>query len=360
MRVREIMLSDYTQVMAVRNRNGMGTEPKADWEHFWTRNPFRCADMPMGWLLEDADGHAVGIFLNVPVGYEWNGHPLRAVAASVWVVDPDHRGSSLMLAARFFAQKNVDLFLNTTANHEAGLVFEAFKGQRVPHPTYDRALFWITGYRRFAASVLRKKHVPGTVIFWPALALGLWGLDIVRLRRRHHNVGQRVRRLSDFDERFDTLWDRQRHRTDQLLPVRSREALAWHFHAGLRRGQATILAVESAGRLAGYAVLIRRDREDIGLTRLLVGDLQLADDSTQTVLDLLHAALQVGREQGVAMLEVHGFSGTTRTVLAASAPHRRQLPNWPFYFKARSADLHESLCAASAWCPCPFDGDASF
>jgi hypothetical protein len=41
------------------------------------------------------------------------------------------------------------------------------------------------------------------------------------------------------------------------------------------------------------------------------------------------------------------------------APYRRQLPAWPFYYKATAPEIDAELRRSEVWDPSTFDGDAS-
>ena len=361
MRVREATFDDYEPIMAVRRRNNIGTWSPERWEHYSTDNPFRAGEaaVPFTWVLEDSKGDVMGTASNIAVAYQWNGRPLLAAVASAWAVDPEHRGGSILLTDRFFRQKNVDLLLDTTMVGESVPIFDAYKAQRIPRAACDRVLTWITHYSGFVASALRHKGLSRVNGLKYVAADALWGLDVLFRRNRYGRVGAVVRELDDFDERFDLFWSRLRQSKNRLMGVRSREALAWHFKYRLLEKRAKILALENGDDLDGYLVLVRLDRDDIGLRRFQVADFQILTETPEHVEALMAAALRLARREHVHVVEVTGLESFKRQVLERLAPHCRKLPVWCYMYKALNSELRTALARPETWDPSPFDGDAT-
>ncbi len=357
-RIREMTPEDYAPVAAVLRGNGLAAEGGDGWLNQWQSNPFRDMASSMGWVIEHDDGSIVGTFGNLPLGYEWNGSPVRVAAACRWAVDPEFRRDSLKLFRRFLRQRDVDLLLTSTASSRVGEIFSAVRFRPVPHAEYDKALFWVTNARGFAASALRHLRVPLANMLSAPAGLALRGVERLSPRRGSKDLSQTIP-LAGFDGRFDAFWERLRRQRDRLLAVRSAEALSWHFKSALDRGQLAILALEEGGELLGYIVMFRHDHDAIGLTRYRVADLQVLGEVRSRVQSLMVGVLRLAAEQGVHVVEVVGLESPKREALSALSPRRRQLPSWLFYYRPLDQRLEPCLAAPSAWDPSPFDGDAS-
>jgi hypothetical protein len=349
---------DYASVAGLLRRNGLAVKGREDWLHLWRANPFRDTAACMGWVLEDEGGNTVGTFGNLPLGYEWNGSPVRVAAAHAWAVDPAFRRDSIGLLRRYVRQPAVDLLLTSTASGRVGEIFSAVRFRPVPHANYDRALFWVTNPRGFAEGALRQLGVPlaGSLAAPAGLALG--ALDRLSGWRRAWEPSKAVR-LSRFDGRFDAFWGRLRGTPDRLLAVRSAAVLSWHFASALKRRELAILALEEAGSLSGYLVMFRHDHPAVGLTRYRVADLQVLGDPRSGARHLMLGALELAAEEGIDAVEVVGLDARKREALSALSPRRRRLASWLFYYRPLQPRLASCLGPASAWDPCPYDGDAS-
>jgi hypothetical protein len=359
--VREATVDDFVAMRNVALRNGLSFATLTDWQRFWNDNPFRLKlAAPLGWVLENKVHGIVGTLGNIPRIYLYNDDPVRVVAGSTWAVDPMFRTSAIFLAKQFFAQKNIDLFLNTTASAPAAAIFKAFRSSEIPDPLYTQVLFWITQYSDFAGALLRK-------VRWPALT----GLRQVAgaalyLRDTVHRPKAQYRReetclLLAFDERFDKFWDLLRAHRNRLLAVRTSEALTWQFRPALEAGSLAILAVLEGSTILGYLIMKRVDDEGLGLRRFQVVDIQAIREEDNVIPSLMAGALEHAAHSGVHVVESVGFHKLKRDLLERLNPHHRSYPSCPYLYKVKASSpaLRDALQNIDAWDASLFDGDAS-
>jgi hypothetical protein len=361
--IREAQLEDYDQIRPLLSRHNLQNKPPNEWRQFWLDNPlYKDLDRPwpMGWVLTTGPQRIVGHLANVPLGYELDGRKLVAAAASAWAVDDAFRSYSLALMGRYFGQSGADLLLITSAGRKASKVFDAFRVRRVPTGCFDRANFWITHYRGFAASLLLTKGVPLSSALNYPLAVYLLITDQVAgepFSRLQASVD--VQQCAAFDDRFDSFWHDLRLRKSKfLLAVRTRQALDWRFATALSHGRARIFVVERHGRLVAYSIFHRQDHPPVGLKRLRLVDFQTLETAPDLLPAMIGAAIRSCRAEGIHMLETIGFRESTRTILDELAPYRRTLPSWLYYYKAKPKGLAEELSNDEVWDPSLFDGDA--
>jgi hypothetical protein len=359
--IRSATFEDYADVCDLMQRYGLGTNAFEEWKHVWECNPVlirRTEPWPLGWVLEN-NGKLVGFLGNIPTFCSLAGRRLLATTASAWVVDQPYRSQSIALLKRYLGQKEVDLFLNTTARIGSGKLWEALGARRMPLSYYQDALFWITAPRGVVRSLLIKKKIPAagalSLALEPALKIALF------LRSHRGQKGGGVREIASFDSRFDVFWNELRQSSTKLLSWRDAETLNWHFKYALAAKRARILTLERGLKIIAYAILRRADKPDLALTRYHVADFQCLDSSeTQHAgAALLGHSLELCRNEGVHMLEAIGFAAAKRAVLENFAPLRRKMEAWPFYFKSRSAEIETALSAATVWDPSVYDGDGS-
>jgi hypothetical protein len=359
--IRAATFDDHADVCDLMRRYGLEPKSPEEWKHIWECNPVltgRTKPLPLGWALEN-NGKLVGFLGNIPTLCSFAGRQLLVTTASAWVVDEPYRSQSIALLERYLGQKEVDLFLNTTAKMASGRVWEALGAKRVPLSYYEDVLFWITAPREVARALLIRKNIPAagalSLVLGFGLRIGLW-FRSTRSRER-----QGVREIESFDSRFDAFWDELKQGSTKMLSWRDAETLNWHFKCALAGKRARILTLEADGRITAYAVLCRTDKPDLVLKRYHLADLQCLDDSqTQRACSTLLAhSIELCRREGVHVLEAVGFSPEKRVALESFAPLRRKSEAWPFYFKSRSAEMETALSAATAWDPSIYDGDGS-
>jgi len=365
-KLREARFDDHPQVAALARKFGLGFEDETAWQHLWKNNPaYRgiAGKFPIGWVLEDADCRVCGYLGNVPLNYELEGRRLLAAATRSWVVDGAYRGYALMLLAPFYQQSNVDLFLGTSVNSQSGVASSLFKNLRVPVGEWDRALFWITHARGFTDSFFTKKGWNFAKPFSYPVSLGLSLRDRVRGSGfRKDASGPALVPLESFDERFEAFWvELRKHKVGELLAVRDRETLDWHFKFALRRKDAWIYTFNGGAGLAGYAVFLRLERQQVGLNRVCLVDFQCLDEEkcASFFMAALWAAFRRCRQDSTHMLEVIGLPPRLEANAELAAPHHRKLDNWMYFYKTNDASLAAKLRDPSVWSPFLFDGDSS-
>jgi len=262
---------------------------------------------------------------------------------------------------KFFAQEQVDIFLNTTADYNSGKIFLAFRSKKTPVDSYDVSLFWITQYRGFISSLFIKKGLPlGCIAKYP-LSIASWSVDkLIRRNQRRGQLRHEVQDCITFDGRFDVFWEdlRRRHR-DRLLCVRNKEYLNWHFNYAISKKELLIFTFEEKKQIISYAIFIREDVPAVGLKRLRLVDYQTLCDNSDILAKMISLGIKRCQKEGIHMLESIGFNSQKRKTIERLYPYQRKLPSWPFFYRAKDVNLAGKLKDSKAWDPCLFDGDGS-
>lgn len=363
LKLREVRFEDHSQIAALVSKFDLHIENYSGWTHLWVNNPaYREVKdkIPMGWVLDDGQGAIAGYLGNIPLHYELEGKKLLAATTRAWVVDTPHRSYSPLLLGTYFQQRNVDLFLSTTVNDQSTPAYTSFQSTRVPVGAWDQAIFWITHYQGFVESFLRNKGKAMAKPLSYPLAFGLFCGDQLKGSRPSGTIS--VLPCASFDDRFETFWAALRKKkSNLLLAVRSQEVLDWHFKFALQRNTAWIYIIEGNSGLAAYAVFLRSDYQQIGLTRVRLADFQCLDEerTPDFLMAMLHAAMNRCRQESIHMLELVGVSPVLEKILQRASPHRRGLASWLYFYKANNPALADRLKNAAVWEPSLFDGDSS-
>lgn len=363
LRFRPATFQDHAQIAELESRYALETETYEQFVHLWANNPVyhEFPNWPIGWVLENECDGVVGYIGNVPLLYEFGDKRLVVSSSRALVVDTRYRSYSLPLLSHFFKQKNVDLFLDTTVNLEAGKAHEIFRALRVPSGNWDQSVFWITDYQGFSTSLLVRKEVRGAKKLSYPVSAGLFLRDVLagRVLKTRRN-GFEPGFCAKFDDRFDDFWQKIRKSGPRrLLANRSREVLDWHFKHPLAKGRAWVLTMSKGSALAAYAIFFRQDNPQFALKRMCLVDFQALDGQIELLHPLLCHALARCRGEGIHMLEAIGFPPEKQRVIESLSPDRRSLSSWRYFYKATNRQLAESLKDPRAWDPSCFDGDAS-
>ena len=176
-----------------------------------------------------------------------------------------------------------------------------------------------------------------------------WALAVRDIARRsgRGRLTSEVRRLAQFDQRFDEFWSRICD-SGRLRAIRTRAALEWRFRGELRSQRIAVVAAERAGRLVGYAVLTRREGTEMGMDLYEVADLQAEGEDPSIVRDLLIGSIRIAREAGADAVKFAADTPVKQAAAEALCPYSYRVPFWQQYFKADPA-LVSQLSTADAW-----------
>ena len=363
MKIREATFEDHSQITELQIRNNHPARSYDAWRTIWTDNPTykeSCGRWPIGWVLEVEDGRIVGSIGNIPLAYEFRGRKLHAATSHSWVVDTAYRSYSMSLMSYLMRQKSIDLFICTTVTSASEPTYRAFQFSRLPVGAWDKSSFWITNYRGFSESALTMKSFPLPRAMSSPVSAALFCWDKVReVEPETNGATSEIEVCSGFDDRFDDFWEELKHEKRQLLAVRTRETLGWHFRSSLMRQNLWILVTSRRSRLTAYAIFDRLDHPTLGLKRVRLVDFQALNGYESALGSLLCWMLQKCREQRVHILENAGCCLDWQLLPQIPPPYQRTLGCWTYYYKAVNKSLSEALLNAKVWAPSSFDGDAS-
>jgi hypothetical protein len=365
--VREARFSDFDQVCALNMKLGQGPDSPENWNRLWLDNPAlgdRETPSVIGWVLEGESSEIVGFLGSVRTLYEYEGKTLLAVIAVRFAVQLAYRPFSHLLVTSFFRQKNVDLFLNTTATVSTGKMMIAFKASRIPEEDYENVLFWVIDPYYFTKSVFRRMRIASGLSRVGSVLASLAVRADIRLRGRELR-GRPFRYtvietcVNNISDEFQRFWAEKSKETSRLLAKRSPAIMRWHFDPPGNRRVARVLGCYSGNHLVGYGIVRHDEAGRDGLRRSILADLMVEDDDPCIVEQLLAAIYESAKNAGSHILEVMGFPKGIRQMFLKWKPYSRRYPACPFFYKARDRALHEILADENVWYACPFDGDGT-
>jgi len=366
-KLREVTFSDFDGVMELRQRVGWAPDSRDNWKRVWQQNPalrLMKSDPPMGWVLE-AEGQIVGYLGNVSLIYQYSGRTLTAATGSGFAVLPAYRSLSVSLVAAFYRQKNIDLYLTTTAVEAVGKIARAFKSAPLPQAEYDSMLFWVLQPAPFAHVLMKKLGLkPSLSRIGGALASLAVRADSFWHRRWPSRKSARLVvediGVNEIGDDFQSLWAQKVMESPRLLADRSPETLRWHFTVPGDTGSVRVLCCYDQGELLGYAVVRHgAPTSSNGLRRSMIADMLAKKDNPAVLTSLWYAAYEQSKQAGSHVFEVLGFPTNIREVSSRWQPYLRKYPALPFYYKAADPTLHNKLSDGMVWYASPFDGDTS-
>ncbi len=363
-RLRVALLDDYPQLVSLGEKQGFAFRRFDEWRHFWSGNPAlerlpERSSWPIGWVLE-TDEEIIGYIGNIPSLYELNGKKLIAATSHSWLIAPEYRSYATLLLDAYAHQNRAALLVVNIANQMSWEAMTAFGLANVPAGGWDRTGIWITRYRSFAKSWLRRKVSPVAAVLGGPGAAALWTKDAVlghKLRPRR--PAPTIEFCTAFDARFDTFWDcLTAEHPERLWATRSSQVLRWHYKFAAAEGRLWITLISAGSEMRAYAVFVLKRQGGDGLNRMMFADFQARAGDEALFVPLLDSALQRCRKEKVDLLETSGLS-IAGTSVASLAPYQVRQPSWGLVYRALDTRLADRLRDASVWSPSFYDGGAS-
>src|SRR5436190_11497924 len=317
--LRELRFSDFEAVAQLRKISDLSPDSLDNWSRLWRNNPvLRVAKtaLPMGWVLE-TDSKIVGYLGNIPLPYHFGDRPLLAAAASGFAVEPAYQSFSRDLAAAFYSQPNIDLFLSTSADarcpsmEAVGRMAKTLHAETLPQEEYATVLFWVLDARHFADAVAWKLGARGAMRTLGGMlgSLALRTDTMARSRRPRHTSSRfEVSEIpvSEIGDDFQGLWRNKLAERPRLLADRDPATLRWHFTLPGSRKDTNVVGCYSQGRLVGYAIF-RRETDPPGLYRCCMVDLIVDGDDPEIACSLVARGYQLAMDYGCHTFEALGF-----------------------------------------------------
>lgn len=372
--LREAHFDDYHQIADLESRFDLAVKPYEEWLHLWQGNPLYeevKEHWPIGWVLEEADGKIVGSMGNIPLLYELNGRRILAASGRHWVAEEDYRTASILLLDRLITQPDIDLYVNTTVSAASVPAVTALGCSPMQVGIWDEVAYWITNYLGCFASILAGKK-PFAVSFWqgswrhlksigPLLSrLSRYQASNTSLDNRAHNFHVHVTTSAGFDDRFDDFWEELRRTNPrQLLAVRSRKYLSWHFNYAIRANRLWIAAVADGAKLVAYAIFYKSANARAGINQVKLVDYRALYDSPPMLPAFVSWALDRCRSEGIHIFEHTGRWLEKGEFFETVAPYRRKLSSWQYFYRMNNPALRAVSSEKTLWAPSLFDGDAT-
>ena len=366
--LREATLADGLAICELLQSLGLkipetSKEIDAHWRRLWSDNPaFSATEQKLsrGWVIEKSS-KIVGFFGNIPRIYYFGSQKLIISVASQWAIKKEHRAKIHSLAKAYFSQKHADVLMATTANTAVGRLYQHYGGQKIPLEKHAQVLFWVLNPEKVLKSALRRKEVWGPIssVF---LKLSQPALRAAHLFGFHKPNGQKnpveLLSIDAIDDNFDELWARRQQERPRLLACRKARSLHWYYGDSPFRNTFKLLTC-SDGYLQGYCVILGENIPGLEISRLKIVDMFVEFDRETTVVNLLRAAYDYGRDKGYDILEWRGIPNTLWKTVLKQTPLRRTTPSWPLFYKPVTENFRKVLLEKQNWYITNFDGDTT-
>ena len=292
--------------------------------------------------------------MNFIINYHYKGSVYKAAVASTWVVEKNFRSLSIPIFLKYLNQKNIDVFIDSTATSEVGKILKSLKFNQVPKKNYA-SLFWITNYQGFARSLIRK-YLINSMVLSKILTAPIAILDYLILKKSLLGRKSHLQETSLNQEKFDTFWSSIK-KGNEFLANRDFNSLNWRFNKGLDEKNMHLFCQYKDGLLIGYVFTRRLVIKENGSRKLQICDYQILPEFTYLINSLLSHVLLLAKEKKYDLVEYIGDSDLNKMQDFSKKPLVREFDHCPFYYKINNDELKKLMNKQTIWSKSLFDGD---
>ena len=362
MKIREIQTEDYPQIRELHIKYNLKILDKVEWINFWSRNP--CIQdskdsLPLGWILEE-NKRIVGYLGNIPKEYYYKNKKFVIACSHAWIAEDKYRLEAFSLLNSFFSQKNIDIFMVTSANNISAKIFTRYNAKKIPLQNYQNSMFVILDLEKLIYSFLKYKRLPfekmiGKLVFYLASIIFYKKLTFWK----KINKSKKVELSKIIDGEFDEFWHSYKlNFQDKFLQSRTSNWIKWHMQNKIENGKAWIMSVRENNKILGYAICSERNNDKIKLRRIALIDLVSLEDNQEVYISLIKDCISEAKERGYHIFEIIGFKNLKRKIFSNFKTFNRKLPGFPFYYKSRNYIHDNFLKLGETWDPSLIDGDS--
>lgn len=320
---------------------------------------------PIGWVIERENGSIGGYAGNIILPYMYGGVMYKAACITGLVVDPAYRRYSLPMLRKYFTQTGIDIFMSSTANEVSGMIFETLKIPRFPAEYYNIIYYFLISPTKVVYSFLQRRipafFARAFAIFIGAILVSWFYLrDAVWRDRNKAAKGWRIveKSLEDLDETYDAFWKLIRNQKDQLILLRTREALRWHFAGAGNWSAPTLFCYYEEDRMQGYVILDKHLEKESGILRFRCVDILTSGDKKEIIKRLIVAAYTYAKREGADLLVCYFLPLSVQKILSSLA-HLRRKRSGGVYLRILNPKLASADVGRKWYATCA-DGDSAF
>jgi hypothetical protein len=217
----------------------------------------------------EASGQIVGCLHHSPVTMQIGGQDYPAELGGDIAIQKQFRDRGLVaeFAKSAMHQRNLAGMWFTYFETANPKLIRTYKKSAYQLPIHSRHLLRVHDAARHLSRQGHSHHWFKSVVF---KALGVFNRLQHFLRRERTSSDLKLSRITSFDDRFDTFWERLSPHY-RLIVRRDREFLNWRY-ADTRAGNFCVICAEDEDQLVGYIVL-RVNRQDVDYPIGYVADL---------------------------------------------------------------------------------------
>ncbi len=352
MRVREVKFKDFIHISKLQSRHKLKSIFNYKYKII-TNYLFFSKKNPMGWVLEDK-GVIRGFVGNFIKRYSFRNKYLFCSSINSLVVDKNYRQNTYLLLRRYFDQKKVSFYLNSTPNDSTYKIWKKLGANEIPQSTIKKKLLYILKIENLINSYLLKKKIfiPSSVIKFIAKMI-----NFVFLKNKYNNGHTNLNfiELNKFDRKVKFFLKKNLEK-NKLFLCRDKLWFKMNYNKKEKK-KSFIFLILKKKEIVGLISLIENNNNSINLKRLEIADFIINDKENTFLGNIVKKIFLDVRFRAYDVIEAQGFSEKKFDILKKMCHLEIKLNSFPFLYKSNDKKINKILENEKIWDLSLVDGD---
>ena len=362
MKIRELVLSDYKKIRHLVLKYGMNIQTSDNWKKTWTTNPQikKGLKIPKGWVAIKHN-KIIGVLENFPKLFKVKRRLLKIACKSTWVVEKKYRSYSMLLLNKYFNQKNVDLFLCTTANFNVNKIMTAKGAYENPTKSCSEVEFIILNtYKIIKAFFIKKKisrfnflvqtiNFIFNIFFYSKLNFK----NILKVKKKYKIV-------NFCDKESMSFLTNNYFYKNKVGEFRDKTWLNWNLN--IRKYNKEIWTIKSyhKNKLSGCCICIGETEQKLKVKRVFLANIRVLNVKNEIFDDLIKICILEAKNRNYDILEFKNLNEVLKKKMGKYNFLKRKFINNPYLFKFKNNKFNLFCKNKKIWETSLLDGDILF
>ncbi len=355
MRVREAKFKDFKYISQLQKRHKLKSIIKYK-KKFLTNYNYFSKKNPIGWVLEDK-GKIRGFIGNFIKKYYYNNKSYYSSAANSLVLDEDYRANTFLLLRKYFKQKKISFFFNSSPNYSSFKIWKKLGAYEIPQSTINRKLFYFLKIDNSINSYFSKKKIKIPFFFISIISF-LLAVIFIKKRKPEVNDESKLVQIKKFDQRIKTFFKKNFKKNKLNL---SRDRLWFDMYYNKQNSNKSfIYAVIKKSKIIGLIGFVEDNDTSINLKRLKLSDIEVLKDDKRIYDTIFRKISSNTNIKKYDLIETQGFSPGKFNIIKKLFHLDLKTKSYPFLFKSDKKNINLMLNKKNIWDFSLIDGDNLF
>ena len=360
--LREVTFEDYTKIKKLVTKSKKNIQDYESWKKIWSTNPLlkKGYKIPLGWIIEK-NQEVVGYLGNFPKVLKHNDKEYLASCITTWVVDDQYRSVSILLINQFFNQKEIDIFICTTAKSAVNKIWKALGAMEMPLVSCQEVEFVILNSKKFINGYIKKKfNLPN---FFTYLFILLFKMTFIhKLNFRHFSkINHNYKILDRVDEDIHAFLKKIDANNYRIKENKNKDWLSWNIERRILDKEVWSVKIFDKNSIIGYCLCIGENLNHIDLKRVYLADLEILDENnTEAFKDLIKISILESKKRNYDVIEFKNLNNYKKKFLKKFNFFKRKFKSNPYLYKFKENSKNFTYQDHDLWDISLLDGDNLF